>query len=349
MTTARKYLAELFFLSSLALLIVVLFAMKTAIMPFFIGSAVAYVSYPLFEFFQRLTRNRKRVSAILTIFTLLLLVLIAVFIILPTVITQVQSFIKFLPELIKKLDVFLYKFLGEHYLKQFNFHTSTFQTLIREIYSRLGSLPIGDIIQRLFSGVSSIFDVLLNIILAPLVTYYLLVNVRKIKKLYLSIAPANIREELNCLLTKVHDSLSSYLIGQMVVAVFVGFYIAIGLYFVGIKYCFLIGFVSGALNMAPYIGFFSGLVPAILLAIFDNGKLTYVVGVLIVFLTEVGIENLLYPVVMGKTTGINPLLVLLSIIVGGYYGGVLGIIIAVPVAIMVVPVFESIMKKREAE
>ncbi len=344
----KKYLTELFFLSSLVFLIVVLFSMKAAIMPFFIGSAVAYVSYPLFEFFQNLTGEKRRISAVLTLLSILLLVLVALFIILPTVIAQVQSFVKFLPELMKRLDAFIYKFLGEHFLKKFNFDTSTLQTLIKSAYFQLGSLPVGNIIQRLFSGVFSVFNVLLNIVLVPLITYYLLVNARKIKELYLTIAPVNIRDELHVLLNKVHDSLSSYLIGQMAVATFVGFYVALGLYFVGIKYSFLIGFVSGVLNMVPYVGFFSGLIPSILLAIFDNGEFTYVVGVLIVFLTEVGIENLIYPIVMSRTTGINPLLVLLSIFIGGYYGGLLGIIIAVPVAVMIVPVFETFIEKKGA-
>ncbi|MEO2068510.1 MAG: AI-2E family transporter, partial [Desulfurobacteriaceae bacterium] len=154
--------------------------------------------------------------------------------------------------------------------------------------------------------------------------------------------------ELRDLLEKVHNALSSYLSGQFLIATFVGVYISLGLYLVGIKYAFLIGFVSGILNMIPYVGFFSGLVPSILLAIFDNGELKYLLGVLTVFLTEVGIENLIYPIVMSKTTGINPLLVLFSILVGGYYGGVLGIIIAVPVAIMIVPVFENFLKKKES-
>ena len=133
----------------------------------------------------------------------------------------------------------------------------------------------------------------------------------------------------------------------MLVATFVGIYIAAGLYLVGIKYALLIGFAAGDLNMIPYVGFFSGLIPSILLAIFDNGDLAYAVGVLIVFFTEVGIENFIYPIVMSKATGVNPLLVLLSIFIGGYLGGFLGIVIAVPVAVMVVPIFESFIEKKE--
>ncbi|ADY73085.1 protein of unknown function UPF0118 [Desulfurobacterium thermolithotrophum DSM 11699] len=344
----KRYLPEGFLLSTIFLLIFFLFSMKTAIMPFFIGSAIAYLSYPLFNLFRKLTKNRTNISAILTLFSIFLVLIIVLFIVLPTVISQVQSFIKFLPELTKKLDAFTYKFVGEHLLKKLHFDTSTLQTLVRSAYIQLGSLPVRDIVQRFFSGVFSVFTLFINVVIVPLITYYFLVNAGKIRDIYLKITPVSIRDELKSLLEKVHESLSSYLIGQIAVATFVGFYIALGLYFVGIKYSFLIGFVAGVLNMIPYVGFFSGLIPSILLAIFDNGQLTYVIGVLIVFLTEVGIENLIYPVVMSKTTGINPLLILLSIFIGGYYGGFLGIIISVPIAVMIVPIFESFLEKRES-
>ncbi len=343
----KKYLAEVYFLITLLFLLLSLFFLKPAVMPFFLGSVFAYLSHPLFDFYSGLLGGRRRISAVLTLLSIFIVLLVALLFVIPPVIAQVQSFISYLPELMKKLDAFLYKFLGEHFFKKFNFNFETIQTILRSAYQQYGSLPIGNLIQRLFSGVFSIISVLINAVLVPLITYYLLVNAKSIKRLYVVTSPFGIREELECLIDKVHSSLSSYLIGQMLVATFVGVYIAVGLYFVGIKYSLLIGFVAGVLNMIPYIGFFSGLIPSVLLAIFDNGELAYVVGVFIVFLTEVGIENLIYPVVMSRTTGINPLLILLSIFIGGYLGGLLGIVIAVPIAVMVVPIFESFIEKKE--
>ncbi len=343
----RRYLAEIYFLATLSFLLLSLFFLKPAVMPFFLGSALAYISHPLFSFYCGFFGEKRRISAVLTLLSIFLVLMVALLFVIPPVIAQVQSFVSYLPELTKKLDTFLYKFLGEHFFKKFNFNFETVQSILKSAYQQYGSLPIGNLIQRLFSGVFSIISVLINTVLVPLITYYLLVNAGSIKRLYVLASPAEIKEELELLIDKVHSSLSSYLIGQMLVATFVGVYIAVGLYFVGIKYSLLIGFVAGVLNMIPYVGFFSGLIPSMLLAIFDNGELAYVVGVLIVFLTEVGIENLIYPVVMSRTTGVNPLLILLSIFVGGYLGGLLGIIIAVPVAVMVVPVFESFIEKKE--
>ncbi len=343
-----RYLTEIYLFLTVVTLIVLLFLLKPALLPFFIALILSYVSWPIFSFFKVKTGGRKKVSALLTLLTLFFLFFVALFIVLPTVVSQVQSFINYLPTLGKKLDAFFYKSFGQHLLKKFHFSPENLQTIVKEIYEQLGSLPIGNIISKLFSGVFSVMTILINVVLVPFLTYYFLTNAESLVRLYISLAPERIKEELKLLLQKVHDALSSYLLGQLVVATFVGIYIGLGLYLVGIKYAFLIGFVAGVLNMIPYVGFFSGLVPSLLLAIFDNGTLGAVIGVVVVFLTEAGLENLIYPVIMSRTTGVNPLLILFSIFVGGYLGGFLGIVIAVPVAVILVPIFESFLSKKES-
>jgi len=343
-----KYKAEIYLFLSLLLSIFLLFLLKTALLPFFIASSLAYISWPLFNYFKRITKERETLSALLTVATLIMAFLIALFIVLPTVIEQVQSFINYLPSLGKKLDAFMYKLFGKHLVGKLHLNFQSFQEIIKGIYSQIGNLPIGDIASKLFSGVFSAISIAVNAFLVPFLTYYFLKNGSEIIKVYIALAPEGIETELKELLLKVHDSLSSYLIGQMGVALFVGLYISVGLYIVGIKYSILIGFISGILNMIPYVGFFSGLIPSMLLAVFDNGSWKALFGVLIVFLTEVGIENLIYPLIMSRTTGVNPILILLSIFVGGYLGGFLGIVLAVPVAVMVVPIFESFLRKKES-
>ncbi|MEO2065178.1 MAG: AI-2E family transporter [Desulfurobacteriaceae bacterium] len=343
-----RYFAEIYLFLTISILILTLFILKPALLPFFIAMALSYVSWPVYLFFERNTKGRKTISAILTILTLFLILFIAIFVILPTVITQVQSFINYLPTLGKKLDYFFYKYFGQHFSKKLHFNSETLQLVIKEVYQRLGNLPIGNLVSRFFSGVFSVISIVINIVVIPFLTYYFLTNADKLVRLYIALAPKKIQYELKELLQKVHDSLSSYLIGQLAVAVFVGFYIAFGLYLVGIKYAFLIGFIAGALNMIPYVGFFSGFIPSLLLGIFDNGTLGAVIGVVIVFLTEAGLENLIYPVIMSRTTGVNPLLILFSLFVGGYLGGFLGIIISVPLAVTLVPIFESFLKKKES-
>ncbi len=343
----RRYLAEIYILSTITILLFLLFVFTPAVMPFFLGACVSYLYHPVFEFLERKT-GKKRVSAVLTVFFFIATLTIALVFVIPAVVQQVQSFLEFLPKLIAKLDEFIFRTMGKHIPKGFGFDASTVSSLARELYYRIGEIPIGNIIGRVFSGVFSAITITINAVLVPLIAYYFLVNASKIKQIYLLTAPSSIVSELKKLIENIHKSLSNYLIGQMLIAIFVGIYIAVGLTIVGIKYSFLIGFVTGLLNMIPYVGFFTGIVPSLLLAGFDNGTLTAVLGVLIVFLTEVGLENLLYPTVMSRATGVNPLLVLIAIFFGGYLGGVLGIVVAVPVAVMLLPIFESFKKKKES-
>ncbi len=341
-----KYLPELYLFFTVLLLLLLLFLLKPALMPFFIASVLAYISSPIFSFFQQLTGRKVRLSALLTLFTLFLAFAVALFVVLPTVIDQVQSFINYLPVLAKKLDNFFYHHFGRHWSFLHPFKSMNATELLQELYSKLGTIPIGNLISKLFSGVFSIISIAINIVVVPFLTYYFLVEAEKIVGVYVALAPVSIQEELRELLDKVHSSLSSYLIGQMAVATFVGMYIAVGLFLVGIKYSLLIGFVAGVLNMIPYVGFFSGLLPSLLLAVFDNGSLEAVLGVLAVFLTEAGLENLIYPLVMSRTTGVNPILIILFIFVGGYLGGFLGIVVAVPLAVILIPIFESFLDKK---
>ncbi len=351
----KRYFPEGFILLSFLTLIVTLFVFKTALMPFFIGSAISYISYPIFKLFLRISKGRKRISAILTTVLFLILVIILVFIILPIIINQIQDFIIHLPLILKKIDAVIFGFLGKHYLTSVHLDTKSIELFIKSMYDKLSTIPIGDITSRityvvnhLFSGISSAIGVIVNMVTVPIIIYYFLMDAGKIKKIYVNLAPREFQSDVSNLLDDMHDALSSYLLGQMLIALIVGIYIAIGLYIVGIRYSLLIGLIAGILNMIPYLGFYSSIVPSLLLATFDNGDWAHVIGVLVVFFSELIIENLLYPMVMRRTTGINPLITLLAIFLGGVYGGVLGIIIAVPSVIAVMPLFESFMKKKSS-
>jgi len=348
---AKKFFPEIFLISSITLLTTALFVFKPALLPFFIASAIAYIFHPIFNLFMNVF-NRRRVSAFLTLIFIFILIALTIFIILPAIAEQIQSFLKYLPELIKKIDQMLYNFLGKHYLKLGHINVKNIQKLLQDIYLKLNvgePIPFTSIARKFFTGMFSVLGIAINFVIIPIITYYYLANGNKIKEVYLKIAPREYREETENLFNRVHHSLSNYLLGQVIIAIFVGIYIALGLSIVGIKYSFLIGSIAGILNMIPYVGFFSGFIPSILLAIFDNGDLYHIIGVLIVFFSEVAIENLLYPTVMSKTTGVSPLLVLLSIFLGGIYGGILGIIIAVPLIVMLVPIFLNMMEKKESE
>ncbi|SNR61131.1 AI-2E family transporter [Desulfurobacterium atlanticum] len=345
-----RYFPEIFIFSSVSLLVISLFVMNSVMFPFFAAAASAYITYPLFLFTLKVVK-KTRVSALLIVFFLVLIIAGTILVILPVLIKQVESFIDYLPTLLNRIDFYLSKFLGKK-LFAGKFNPESIKTILSTIYQNISidsSLSFATFAQKIFSGVFSIASIIINLVIIPILTYYFFVDWKGIKDLYLKLAPKKHRKETENLLEKVNESLAGYIRGQLLMALFVGLFFAVTLTAIGIRYSFLIAFAAGVMNMIPYVGFYTGLIPSLLLAIFDNGDLFHIVGVIVIFLSEAAIENVIYPMVMSRTTGIKPLLIFFAIFFGATYGGFLGIVIGVPVVAMILPVFDSFMKKRETE
>ncbi len=343
-----KYFPEIFIFVSITALVISLFIMNSVIFPFFAAAASAYIVYPLFVSLRKLFK-RDNIAALVTVFLIILVIAGTLLIIFPILIKQIEGFMEYFPVLLKKIDFYLNKFLGKK-LFAGKFNPENIKSLFSMFYNNISidnSLSFASFVQKLFSGVFSVASIAINMIIIPILTYYFFIEWRNLRNLYIKLAPKKHRAEIEKLLEKVNESLAGYIRGQLLIALFVGLFFAITLTTIGIRYSFLIAFAAGVMNMIPYVGFYTGLIPSLLLAIFDNGDLFHIVGVTIIFLSEAAIENVIYPMVMSKTTGIKPLLIFFAIFSGATYGGFLGIVIAVPVAAMILPVFYSFMEKRE--
>ncbi|WP_297446316.1 AI-2E family transporter [Desulfurobacterium sp.] len=349
-SVVERYFPEIVVTLTITVFIIVLFMMKPVVFPFFAAMASAYISFPVFEFFLKIFKKRQ-IAALLTVVLILLAILSLMLVVLPDLIKQIEEFIDYLPVLTSKIDFHLSKYIGKRvFANGFNpKNATTVFSLLYKNFSVNNSLTVAALAQKIFSGVFSIASVVINIVVIPLLSYYILVDWENLRDLYLKLIPRAYRTETAVLLDRVNDSLSGYIRGQLLMAFLVAVYFSITLTVVDIRYSFLIAVVTGIMNMIPYVGFFTGFVPSILLAVFDNGDLFHIVAVIIVFLSEVALENVIYPMVMSRTTGINPLLIIFAIFFGATYGSFLGIIVAVPVVAMILPVFDSFMMKRESE
>ncbi|WP_457568107.1 AI-2E family transporter [Desulfurobacterium sp.] len=345
-----KYFPELTVSLTILLFVVSLFTMKPVVFPFFAAIASAYITFPIFQFFLRLFKNRQ-IAAVLTVVVILLSILGLILVILPTLVKQIQGFVDYLPVLMARIDFYFKKYLGKKLFagKLSPENVRSVFSLIYKNFSVSNSATMAAVVQKIFSGVFSIASIVINIVVIPLLSYYVLVDWENLRELYLKLIPRDYRVETAVLIDRVNDSLSGYIRGQLLMAFLVAVYFSITLTAAGIKYSFLIAVVAGIMNMIPYVGFFTGFVPSILLAVFDNGDLFHIVAVLLIFLSEAALENVIYPMVMSKTTGINPLLIFFAIFFGATYGSFLGIVVAVPVVAMILPVFDSFMFKKEGK
>jgi len=175
-------------------------------------------------------------------------------------------------------------------------------------------------------------------------TFYLLVEFDEIKKLFVNFFPAKNRKKVENAVFIIEKRLGAYLRGQITLAFIVGGFSFLGLELLGVDYSLSLALIAGVLEVVPVIGPIIATVPALIVASGING-LT-VLGVLGLYFLIQQVENtLLVPKVMERALGFNPLVSVLLILIGSTLFGALGVILAIPTALVIYIVASEILEE----
>ena len=139
-------------------------------------------------------------------------------------------------------------------------------------------------------------------------------------------------KNLNEVLITVNTTFHKYIKGQLLEACIVGILSGTVLYFIGIDYAFIIGIIAGICNMIPYIGPLVGTVLAIIMSLLGGQPITALYATIGMLAVQQIDNNFLAPKIVGNSVGLHPVFTMLAIIIGGNLGGLIGMLIAVPVA-----------------
>jgi predicted PurR-regulated permease PerM len=150
-----------------------------------------------------------------------------------------------------------------------------------------------------------------------------------IKKSVWYLTPRRYRKSGIRFLRDIDQSLGNYIRGQLLVCLLIGMIATIGFWIMKMKYPLLLGTIIGVTNIIPYFGPIIGAVPAILIAVTISGKMVIYVGVLIFTLQFIE-GNLLSPLIVGKSLHMHPVFIMFALLAGGEMGGIVGLILAVP-------------------
>lgn len=176
----------------------------------------------------------------------------------------------------------------------------------------------------LFNGVVALITVLV-------ISFYLVAADRGMKKFIGDLVPSQYQLSIVRLIEKIQKKMGLWVVGQIILSVFIFLITFIGLTILGVNYALFLAIIAGSLEIVPYIGPFVAAVPAIFFAMIQSPPL--VIGVIILYIIIQKTEGyILVPKVMEKTVGTSPLVVLLSLLIGFKLAGVLGILLAVPLA-----------------
>ena len=177
-----------------------------------------------------------------------------------------------------------------------------------------------------------IFHVLLILLLAPIIAFYLLVDAPHVREVMESLVPVGVKDEVNHVAHRLNRAIGGFFRGQLVVAIIVGVMCSVGLLIIGLRFWFLVGMIAGFFNIVPLIGPWVGGVPGIVIAL-TTGTPLQAVGVIIVMVVAQQVDNhFITPQVMQRVVHLHPAAVILALLAGGSLGGFFGLLLAVPVA-----------------
>jgi predicted PurR-regulated permease PerM len=215
---------------------------------------------------------------------------------------------------------------------------------LQSLQSNLGQTTAG-----VFNTVASVFGGFMSFVFMVVITFYMLLEENALKKFVKSITPSKYQPYLFQLLNRSQDRLRLWLRGQLILCIIIGFLAWLGLTIFGVKYSLVLGLWAGLTEFIPYLGPFLGAIPAVFIALTTGSfmKAILVVGWYIIIQQ---LENhLIVPKVMEKTVGLNPLVVIIIMLVGGKLAGMVGILLAVPLALVIKVFAEDFFALKESE
>lgn len=152
------------------------------------------------------------------------------------------------------------------------------------------------------------------------------------KLYYLIFRKSNAGVKFTYVFKIIHDVFAKYLRGQLLEAFFVGVLSAIALSIVGIDYAFVIGIIAGICNMIPYVGPVVGTILAAIMGLLSGHPIKVFYAIISMLVVQQIDNNLLAPKIVGESVGLHAVFTMMAILIGGNVGGLLGMLLAVPVA-----------------
>lgn len=329
--------------------------LSSVLLPFFVAWLIAYMTYPMVTFFQyRLKLKNRVLSIFVTMLVLLTLLILAFVVLVPPIVDELGK----LKELLTAYFIEGSKQAAipgtvANFIKE---HVNMIQ-----IQSTLSEENLSQAIRSLLPKAWSILTQSVNIVVSIfaafivlLYTFFILLDYETIANGWVGLVPAKYREMTVRIVNDVKDGMNRYFRGQALVAFLVGVLFSIGFLIIDFPLAVGFGLFIGLLNMVPYLQLIA-LAPTVLLALLkaaDTGESFWWIlacALLVFCVIQVIQDGFIVPKVMGKITGLNPAIILLSLSVWGALMGIVGMIIALPCTTIMLSYYKRYIKKREGE
>ncbi len=311
-----------------------IFLLQPILTPFLIGMAIAYLGDPLVD---RLEGYVGRTGGVVIVFCFIsLIIVVGVLLLVPMLLSEVASLIRSVPAFISWLQTTVGPLMLEHFgVDPFEFELDVITKQLSDDWQRVGDVAKGLIGQVTASGFA-LLAFLTNVALIPVVSFYLMRDWDNIVDYIREMIPRESENTVVSLVKECDEVLSSFLRGQLLVMTLLGGIYSVGLMVIGLELALLIGMLAGLASIVPYLGFVVGIVAASVAAVIQYQEFFPLIYVAIVFGIGQAMEGMvLTPLLVGDRIGLHPVAVIFAILAGGQLFGFIGILLALPVAAVV--------------
>lgn len=293
--------------------------------PFFLASALTYFLYPPVEYFCR--RKLNRIAAIFIVYLLGFgLLTLILFFLVPPLFSQLYRLTDALPDYSAQVQQFID--YAEAKYSQIDLPESLRLALDRKI--RQGEAFFLSTVDNTVNSFFSLFRNLLNFIIAPIFSFYLLKDTGAIRKNFYALFPAKLRPRVSLLIAESNRILSNYFRGQLLVSLILAAMTTAAYLIMRVPFALLWGFIAGILNIIPYVGPIVAALPPAAIALFSSTRLALAVVIVNVVIQQIE-GYVVRPRVMESSVGLHPLVIIFAVLVGGKFFGATGMLLAIPV------------------
>ncbi|MCM1990129.1 AI-2E family transporter [Oceanirhabdus seepicola] len=317
------------------------------------GLAIAYLmNFPLCFIEKKI--KVPRVFSLIIVYAILLGTIAALFTsLIPEISRSISELIKSFPsekeisDIIKSLQD---SFGNIEFVQEFDISSNV--TKILSTFSSALSESFTSILSGLNVTVTTVMSIttsLVKFIFGLIISMYILKDKEKLCKYTNRIFKSLLSQKrFNGLLfniKEIHEVFSKYIVGKSLDSFIIAVLCFIGLSLMKIPYALLISFIVGITNMIPYFGPFIGMIPSALIALLASGQWEKGLGVLIFIIVLQQLDGwLIGPKILGDSVGLNPLVVIIAIIIGGATFGLIGMFVSVPIAAILRSNFERFLE-----
>ena len=334
-----RTLKRIFILAGIALILWVLYLLKPVVLPFVGAFLVAYLFSPLVDKLHKIGLPRwLSISAVFI--GIGVVITLAFWYLVPLVWEQLMYAKNSIPSGIHWANYKFLPWLSDSFnLVPMELDVDQISAAIMEyVQTNYSADSIQAMIAKLAQSGLNFIQIGGTVVLIPIIAFYFLLDWDRMLDSFRRLIPRRHEEQTLVIVKECHSVLGAFVKGQFLVMVLLGVVYAMGLQLIGLEVGLIIGMVAGLCSIIPYLGFAVGIIAAVIASLFQFGidwMQLLLVGV--VFMIGQAVEGyILQPFLLGDKIGLSPVAVVFAVLAGAQLGGFLGMLIALPVAAVIV-------------